>query len=54
MFRSSSGITAPASRKSSIFLQRMIGSMFMRVNSKCVHQLRPPPGPNVKEADRWV
>jgi len=45
---------ALASRASSIFLQRVIGSMFMRVNSKCAHQLRPPPGPNMKEADRWV
>src|SRR5437879_13704183 len=29
-----------ASRKSSIFLRRMIGSMSMRVNSKCAHQVR--------------
>jgi len=29
-------------RSSSIFLRRMIGSMFMRVNSKCAHQVRPP------------
>ena len=27
---------------SSIFLRRMIGSMFMRVNSKCAHHVRPP------------
>jgi hypothetical protein len=33
---------APASRASSIFLWRMISSMFMRVNSKCAHQVRPP------------
>ena len=35
-------ISAGASRKSSTFLGRMIGSMFMRVNSKCAHQVRPP------------
>jgi hypothetical protein len=34
---------APASRTSSIFLRRIIGSMFMRVNLKCAHQVRPPP-----------
>src|SRR5436309_15796145 len=28
--------------KSSIFLRRIVGPMFMRVNSKCVHQVRPP------------
>ncbi len=28
--------------KSSILLVRMIGSIFMRVNSKCAHQERPP------------
>ena len=33
---------ARASHKSSIFLRRIIGSMFMRVNSKCAHQVRPP------------
>ena len=33
---------APASRTSSIFLRRIVGSMFMRVNSKCAHQVRPP------------
>ena len=33
-----------ASRKSSIFLRRIVGPMFMRVNSKCAHQVRPPPG----------
>jgi hypothetical protein len=27
---------------SSIFSRRKIGSMFMRVNSKCAHQVRPP------------
>src|ERR1700681_3077780 len=35
---------APKAGCSSIFLRRMIGSMFMRVNSKCAHQVRPPPG----------
>ena len=35
---------APASRKSSIFLERMIAVMFMRVNSKCAHQVHPPRG----------
>jgi hypothetical protein len=24
------------------FFQRMIGLMFMRVNSQCAHQVRPP------------
>jgi hypothetical protein len=33
---------APASRKSSIFLRRIVGAMFMRVNSKCAHRVRPP------------
>ena len=28
--------------RSSIFLWRIIGAMFMRVNSKCAHQVRPP------------
>jgi hypothetical protein len=28
--------------KSSIFLGRIVSSMFMRVNSKCAHQVRPP------------
>ena len=31
-------------RSSSILFLRMIGSMFMRVNSKCAHQVRPPFG----------
>ena len=31
-----------APRISSIFLWRIIGAMFMRVNSKCAHQVRPP------------
>jgi hypothetical protein len=31
-----------ASRKSSIFLRRIVGVVFMRVNSKCAHQVRPP------------
>jgi hypothetical protein len=30
--------------KSSIFLRRIVGVMFMRVNSKCAHQVRPPRG----------
>jgi len=34
-------IDARTSRKSSIFLRRMIGSMLMRVNSKCAHQGAP-------------
>ena len=34
---------APASLNSSIFLGRMVGVMFMRVNSRCAHQVRPPP-----------
>ena len=29
--------------RSSIFLGRIVGAMFMRVNAKCAHQLRPPP-----------
>src|SRR5712671_4313285 len=29
-------------RSSSILFLRIIGSMFMRVDSKCAHQLRPP------------
>jgi hypothetical protein len=37
-------VDARAFRKSSIFLRRMISSMFMRVNSKCAHQARPPSG----------
>jgi Leucine carboxyl methyltransferase len=32
-------------RSSSIFLRRIVGSMFMRVNSKCAHQVRPPSAP---------
>jgi hypothetical protein len=27
---------------SSIFLRRIIGVVFMRMNSKCAHQVRPP------------
>src|SRR5262245_8663528 len=30
---------------SSIFLRRIVGAMFTRVNSKCAHQVRPPPSP---------
>ena len=33
------------SRWSSIFLGRIVGVMFMPVNSKCAHQVRPPLGP---------
>jgi len=40
MLRSRSAINAPASRKS--FLQRIVGVVFMRANSKCAHQVRPP------------
>ena len=25
-------------------LERIVGAMFMRVNSKCAHQVRPPQG----------
>ena len=38
-------VHAPASGKSSIFLRRIIGSMFILVNSKCAHQVRPPRRP---------
>ena len=34
----------PASRKSSIFLGRMVSLMFMGVNLRCAHQVRPPAG----------
>ena len=35
-------------------LRRMIGSMFMRVNSKCAHQVRPPLVPDSAERrGRW-
>jgi hypothetical protein len=33
---------ARASRKSSNFLGRTVGVVFMRVNAKCAHQVRPP------------
>jgi hypothetical protein len=36
-------LEAPASRKSSIFLRKIVGAMFLRVNSKCAQQVRPPP-----------
>ena len=39
-----SDTAAPTTSFSSIFYFRMIGSMFMRVNLRCAHQLRPPPG----------
>jgi len=35
-------MSAPSWRKSSIFLRRIVGAIFMRVNSKCAHQARPP------------
>jgi aminoglycoside phosphotransferase (APT) family kinase protein len=47
-------VGAPASRKSSIFLGRKIGVVFMRVNSKCARQVRPPPGPDTERHGRWV
>jgi hypothetical protein len=34
--------TCRTSRFSSIFLRRIVGPVFMRVNSKCAHQARPP------------
>src|SRR5262245_1428784 len=40
---STENLTPPNWRKSLIFLGRRVGAMFMRVNSKCAHQLRPPP-----------
>src|SRR5207245_1566921 len=36
-------IDAPAPCKSWTFLRRIVGVVFMRVNSKCAHQVRPPP-----------
>ena len=38
---------ARASRASSIFLRRIVGVVFMRVNWKCAHQVQPP------SRDRW-
>ena len=35
---------AAASANPRTFLRRMVGAMFMRVNSKCAHQVRPPSG----------
>jgi hypothetical protein len=35
----------PGSCSSSIFLGRIVGVMFMRVNAKCAHQVRPPSWP---------
>ena len=37
-------LDAPASRKSSIFLGRIVGAVFVRVNPKCAHRMRPPVG----------
>ena len=34
-------MNAPTWRKSSIFLGRIVGVVFMRVKSKCAHQVRP-------------
>src|SRR3984893_16335212 len=36
-------LIAPKTSYSSILFLRIIGSMFMRVNSKCAHQSRPRP-----------
>jgi hypothetical protein len=41
---------APASRTSSNFLRRIVGPMFMRVNSQCAHQVRPPSTRNSRGA----
>src|SRR2546425_12630931 len=41
-----------ASRKSSIFLRRIVGVMFMRVNSKRAHQVRPPGAPTIGRTPR--
>ena len=38
--RSTSMRTSPAS---SICLRRIVGALFLRLNSKCAHQVRPPP-----------
>jgi len=35
---------APNIGDSSTFLGRKVGAVFMRVNAKCAHQVRPPPG----------
>jgi hypothetical protein len=43
-------VDAPASSKSSIFLRRIVGSLFMRVNTKCAHQVRPPLPPGYSGA----
>ena len=40
--RSRQKLNARNTRRSPIFLRRIIGSMSMRVNSKCAHQVRPP------------
>jgi hypothetical protein len=34
----------PKIRRSSNSLRRIVGVMFTRVNAKCAHQVRPPPG----------
>ena len=49
--RLTSGVSthnAPNTRKSSIFLRRIVGVVFMRVNSKCAHQVRPPSGQTIR------
>jgi hypothetical protein len=35
-------VNAAACGTSSIFFRRIVGPMFMRVNSKCAHQVRRP------------
>ena len=44
-------MNAPRWRKSSIFLRRIIGSMSIRVNSKCAHQVRPTSRLPFQQAD---
>jgi hypothetical protein len=39
---STDNMTAHNWRKSSIFFWKIFGAMFMGVNSKCAHQVRPP------------
>jgi len=45
-------LDARTSRKSSIFLERKVGVVFMRVNAKCAHQVRPPLGRTLAHSDR--
>jgi hypothetical protein len=37
-----------------IFLRRIVGVVFMRVNSKCAHPGAPTTGPNTWERGRWA